>query len=94
MNADALFHVNSDGGDEIEAQGSVLLLLLLLLLLPFYSSAGVCAIGCCRREVSKALSSDISPGAEHVLSMLLQNILHGEFVPSCSSQVLSFHCSL
>lgn len=88
MDADALFHVNSAGGNEIGAQGSVLLLLL------FSSSAGVCAVGCCRSEVSKALRSDISRGAERVLSMLLQHILQGEFVASCSSQVLSFHCSL
>lgn len=52
MNAGALFRVNSAGGDEIGAQGSVLLL--------FYSSADMCANGCCRREVSKALKSDIS----------------------------------
>lgn len=88
MNDGALFHVNSAGDDEIGAQGSVVLLLLLC------SSAGVCAIGCCRREVTEALGMTSLQGAEHVLSMLLQNILHSEFVASCSSQVLSFHCSL
>lgn len=87
MNDSALFHVNSAGGDEIGTQGSVLLIL-------FYSSAGVCAAGCCRTEVTEALGMTSLQGAEHVLSMLLQNILHSEFVASCSSRVLSFHCSL